>query len=606
MVPAGPSTGGIGSAVGASTGGPASQGVDSWETWWFFNQSAYLDLRRVLAETIATTAGSAADGGLANGLPGPGIVRTEIVPELQRLLDTERANDTTTGALMALGRIGEIAGTPEAASAVPRMTRALADPNQEIAETAALALGILGTDASIDTLIQVLEAKDLGRRVSGDRPVAARTRAFAAYGLGACAHHAGSNRDRQRIARALTDVLAESGTNADVQSAIVLALSIAGLDADEREKESAAAPWISRQSLVRHVAKLARDPARDRLVRAHAVTALGRLASGLPYAARNEIAEQVLGMLQREARSETEVALSAVQALGKLGGTGNSAVERGGRAALLRALDAPDPQTRDFALIALAEIGGAAKDDDAPGLSECRGALENAVVRGRPALRPWAVVALGLLERMRGESGAKPNEPARQILRETLTAARGRNEVGAAAIALGLCREVGAAAALRTRLAEESEDTGCGYVALSLGMIGAHDAIPALRKVVDDSRLRPQLLGQAAIALTLLGDREAAIAMSGYLGEAKSLTEQIALARALAFAGHAGCIEPLLRVAARKELSLSTRGLAAAALGGIAERGTAPWYEPIAVGIDYVAAVPSLISGDGTGILEIL
>ena len=75
--------------------------------------------------------------------------------------------------------------------------------------------------------------------------------------------------------------------------------------------------------------------------------------------------------------------LSAIQSLGRLAGPGNAAEDRKARSALYRALDAPDPQARAFALIALAEIGGRADDDG----GECRSALSNEVSHGRSSSR---------------------------------------------------------------------------------------------------------------------------------------------------------------------------------------------------------------------------
>src|SRR6185369_8190105 len=106
-----------------------------------------------------------------------------------------------------------------------------------------------------------------------------------------------------------------------------------------------------------------------------------------------------------ETRSETEVVLSAIQALGKLAGTGNEPADRKARASLLRELDAPEPQARGFAAIALAEVAGRAPDEDAVGAMECRSALTSEALRGKSSNRPWGVLALGLLEHRRADLG---------------------------------------------------------------------------------------------------------------------------------------------------------------------------------------------------------
>jgi HEAT repeat protein len=535
-----------------------------------------------------------------SALPSRDVVRGKVVPALVHLLESERANDTTTGALMALARIGEPADLPQEASVVPRMIRALSDANQEIAETSALALGILRSETALPSLVDLLAGGGAARNLVKTKEVSQRTRAFAAYGLGLAAHEAKLNRTRQWIARSLLDVLGDPRAGSDVEVAAVIGLSLDLLDVEP--VESTTAPWISRQTLLRFFLRLAVDAKADRLIRAHALTAIARLSEGAPAVIRGEALEVVLEALSKDGKAETEVALSALQALGALAGPGSAAEDRKARLALYRAVDAPDPQARAFSLISLAQIGG--RDDDDGG--ECRAALSNEVTHGRSTSRAWAAVALGLLERSRMDRGQKPGETTRQILREWFNAARGRNEVGAGAIALGLCRDPRAEAMLRSRLADSNEDTGQGYVALALGMIGSRDSVPALRDVVKASRYHPQVLEQAAEALALLGDKETAADLAGLLAEARGLAAQTSYAGALGFVGDARAVDPLLVLVARKELPASARGLAAAALGGVAEESFLPWRTPISFGLNYRAVTASLYSGDGTGLLEIL
>src|SRR6185436_3647825 len=76
---------------------------------------------------------------------------------------------------------GESAAAPDFVAVFERF---LADRNQEIAETAALALGILASPKSIEDLAALLLDDDAGRALVGRSSVHYRTRAFAAYGLG--------------------------------------------------------------------------------------------------------------------------------------------------------------------------------------------------------------------------------------------------------------------------------------------------------------------------------------------------------------------------------------------------------------------------------------
>lgn len=594
----GPNTRGAGSV---STGGPQAQGADSWETWWFYNKDPYLQIKRAVAADNATSSGDGVSRDPSrSALPSRDVVRGKVVPALVHLLESERANDTTTGALMALARIGEPADLPPEASSIPRMIRALSDANQEIAETAALALGILRSESTLPSLVDLLAGGVPARNLVKSKEVSQRTRAFAAYGLGLAAHETKLNRTRQWIARSLLDGLGDARAGTDVQVASVIGLSLDPLDVEP--VESTTAPWISRQTLLRFFMRLAVEPKADRLIRAHALTAIARLSDGAPAAIRGDALETLLEVLTKEGKAETEVVLSSLQGLGALAGPGSAAEDRKARAALYRAVDAPDPLSRAFALISLAQIGG--RDDGDGG--ECRAALSNEVTHGRSTSRAWAAVALGLLERDRIDRGGKPGETTRQTLRDWFNAARGRNEVGAGAIALGLCRDLRAEGLLRARLADSGEDTGQGFVALALGMIGATDSVAALRDVVKASRYHPQVLEQGAEALALLGNKGTAADLAGLLAEARGLAAQSSLAGALAFVGDSSAVDPLLVLIARKDLPASARGLAAATLGGVGEENFLPWRTPISFGLNYRAVTASLYSGDGTGLLEIL
>lgn len=568
--------------LGPLAGGDPSQGEDSWEIWWFFHRDRFLAPRSAVP----------------TGLP------PRLAPALRRILDVEGKNDLVTAALMAVGKIGEPAGHPAESSAIPRILRRLGEGNQEIAASAALALGILRCDDSIPRLADLLAAEAPGQALVGGREVSARIRAFAAYGLGLAVERTATNRERQRVARDLTVALADAETPVDVQCAALLALSLDRLEPET--VESSAAPWISRQSLVRYLMRFARDPARVHLSRAHAVTALGRLAAGLPETGRIEVVDFLVALLQREARSETEVALSAIQALGALADAGSDPADRAARSALMAELGASAFLARGFALVALSEIGGRATEDDLPGVFETRAALIHELLEGSSSIRSWAALALGVLERGRRDVGRPPDELVRRMLMDGFAAARARTDVGAGAIALGLCRETRAESSLRSKLEATSQDTGQGYVALSLGMIRARAAAPSLRRILLGSSNSPQLLEHASTALALLGDRGCTVEFVIHLRETKSLAEQAAVARALGRIGDARSLDALLGILEREDLPGSTRGFAAAAIGSIVEATLLPWRTPIVEGINYRAIVPSLASGDGTGIFEIL
>jgi hypothetical protein len=81
--------------------------------------------------------------------PSEEAIRQKIVPALKEALEKERANDIVTGCLIGLAKIGDVKSESGASEFEPLLSKFLSDGNQEIAETAAVALGILANDASV-------------------------------------------------------------------------------------------------------------------------------------------------------------------------------------------------------------------------------------------------------------------------------------------------------------------------------------------------------------------------------------------------------------------------------------------------------------------------
>jgi HEAT repeat protein len=635
-----------------TTGMPWPNGVqtgavlrhESWEDWWHFNKDRYLALKRAVSSGLPSTDANAA-------VAGPGaaryasvefaaLVRARVAPALRDLVKTESSPDVVGAALVALARVTASASAEKddgpanpaaTAAAIETISSRLADPNQEIAETAALALGILRDEDALPVLEALLADGERGRMLAGGHGVPARTRAFAAYGIGLVAHGARNNRARQVAARALGSALSERhAALADVEVAGVLALSIDRIDPSPH---AAAAAWVSRQSEIALLRSILDDEKRPAVVRAHAVTAIARLATDAPTETRAPVEESLLASLQAHAKTENGELQSAAQALGLLGDAGDGPIERRMRTTLGHVLKDPDQQARWFAVLSLGEMGSTESLDDAgdEGSFACRETISNLVARGTGAIRPWAAIALGVLERRTADrmaaaaaaaraAGEDPSAPkngadaaakaaasrSREILREYFRGAKLRTHFGASAIALGLVRDREAVPMLLERLSALTEDQGQGYVALALGMIGDPQAIKPLREVAAKSEFRPDSLEQAATALALLGDKSAAPKLAEWLTKAGSQSAQASIARALGKIGDVRTIQPLLEIVGKKDSPAMTRAFAVVALGQVGDLDLLPWYVPIAEGLNYTAVTSTLLAGDGTGILEIL
>ena len=136
-------------------GGDTGPDLSIWDFWWGFKEP-YLNLRNKV-RSIGVQSGSDEEFlGLgeqkktADSLrPGEELIRATVVPALKKALETEEQNDIVTGCLIALAKIGDVKNEDGTSEFVDIIQSFLAAEEQEISETAALALGILADDRSV-------------------------------------------------------------------------------------------------------------------------------------------------------------------------------------------------------------------------------------------------------------------------------------------------------------------------------------------------------------------------------------------------------------------------------------------------------------------------
>ena len=614
--PGTPTGAGGGARPSVSTGPQAESDLSTWETWWAFNKAPYLDLRAAIhAGLQATDAEVFFQPGAAKNArdvyrPGDEKVRETVVPALLRALETETANDIVTGALVALARIGDERREDGTSAIGRRIASFLGDPNQEIAETAALALGILADESSIPLLESLLRDSPEARKLVGGSEVPYRTRAFAAYGLGLVGHATASRESRRSIVRTLTTFVDDGrGSTRDVQVAAMLAIGLVPIDVVPDEiGESLADPTASRGSQARWVARVLVDEQRPWMVRAHAPQVLGKLLAGCADATREEIAARLVELAGERAPAHDQVRQGCVIALGLIGDADADPCDARIREALLRISKGRDYHAGHLALIALAQIGGRrGTGTDAGGArAPITSHLLDTLTRGRSADRPWAGLAIGVMEHALAAAGEEPSTSARRALREALADAKNPIDLGALAIGAGIAGDREAAPVLRAKFAETSEENAQGYVAVAIGLLGERAAVDEIRTVVRESKFRPGLLRETAIALGLLGDKDLVPELVGALREAKSLSVQASLATALGFIGDSRSVDPLVGLLEKKDVTPSARGFAAVALGLVADKEPLPWNSKLAVDVNYRAATTTLTGGGATGVLDIL
>lgn len=608
-----------------STGGvEAGPDVTAWQYWWNFNREPYLRLKERLSQSVLT---GSDEFYLGRGEAPPSMdslratrrrIREEVLPALVRTLDEERSNDVQSGCMIALARIGDELGEDgQPRSGIgERLARRLLDPNQEVAETAALALGILG-DARHAPLLEALIVGDrealraAGVPATGEIPM--RTRAFSAYGLGQLASRLPHEQRTGLVAGLQSALERERGAaQPDVAMAIVAALSLSPLPSYPQTPESCP---LTEQ--VRDLLELYGDRSWPALVRAHVPVALVRLLGdgSAPAALNDEVLKALCVGLDEHRGEQGALEQSAVLALGRLADCGAAPLSVQARELLMsKGSDDADEQVRYFALIALGQCGArAGADRDWSGLKGAHGRaglrafLLEGLSSGKVATRSWAGLALAVLERGLDEDGGPGSVDARRALVATLHAARNPDEIGALAIACGLVGDPGAAQTLRDCLETTSDADAVGNVCVALGLLGDVAAKSAISEVIERSRYQPALLKSAAIGLGLMGDRDVALKLVAWLDKAHGLAAQASISTALGFIGDDRSIRPLMGLLADPEKTALARAFAAAALGIVGDKDDLPWGSRYSVDVNYRANVSTLIDPGGSlGLLNLL
>jgi HEAT repeat protein len=658
----GPGTPGAPGGAPAAPTGPRTQGgggdsgpdLSVWQFWWGFNKEPYLNLRAaVQAGGIVTGSDDffvgAGEQGTAKDTmrPSQEVIRGKVVPALKRILKEERNNNILSGAMVALAKIGD---DPKAEGGQSEMAveliRFLGDSTQEVAETAALGLGILGSEspANIELLIGILnddvaKANEAIAKIDASLPklsgkVNFRNRAFAAYGLGLIGARAADEGNKKNIANALAkmaDGPAKQVGNYDVSVACIVAMGLVPMQIDEAAlatpidaKNGFARPaeLKNRFDQIAWLMSYYQDEKNTFLVRAHAPRAVGNLMQGVPANAdgknpvREAVATRFVTDMDKLSKAENEIKQSCILALGQIGDCDDEKIDVEIRRQLMEVKEElADQMARNFAAIAIAQIGGRPGTGTAPtfGLEgkkkdeNIRLFLAEQLDKGKSVYRAWAGLSIGVLERALADAKQPTSSDMKLAVRSAFKDAKQPMEVGAFAVSLGIMQDQDAKELLREKLDNVSDDEARGYTAVALGLVNDRAAIDQIQAILAKSKYRPDLLKSAAIGLGLMGDKTTVQSLVKMLGEAQGLASQAAISSALGFIGDARSIDSLITLMQDKQKTDNARGFAAAALGIVADKEMLPWNTKISVNINYRANTPTLTSPSaGTGILDIL
>ncbi|MFT4542192.1 MAG: HEAT repeat protein [Planctomycetota bacterium] len=620
-----------------TTSGGGGGGVDLtvWDFWWGFNKDPYLNLKsKIHDEGVLTGSddfflGQGQESQAKDSLrPSEEQIRGQVVPALLRALEKERSNDILTGAMIALAKIGDVQNESGESEFEKTIAAFLKDGNQEVSETAAVALGILANDASVPALVSLMNDDPVGRQLVGNKTeVPYRTRAFAAYGLGLVGHKTSSNEVRQDIVKNLVAMLnGPHFSTRDVKVAAMTAMGltpveladdVAALEATfEGADEKAACCLQSQLSfLIDYI-----DPAKERankttrhyFVRAHAPTAMARLLTHVPddqlADLKAPVYEMLAGLVGQHSKAKEQVQQSTTLAFGIMGDSDADEVDTELRENLGRLIKDGDRQTNRFALIALAQVAGNPGENEKAleGVKDARAELLKQLSKGR-TLKPWAALALGVFGRALLDNDQALDAAAGSALRTATAEMKRPSDAGAYCLALGLRRDNEGKKILLDKLDFfKGSNEARGYAAVGLGLMEDRSSIEPIQEIIKNAKYRPDLLKQAAIALGLLGDKELVPELIDMLGTAKGLATQAAISSALGAIGDSRSIDPLITMLDDKSVTDTARGFSAVALGIVCDKEPLPWNSKVSTSINYRANTTTLTGENGTGILDIL
>ena len=603
-----PPTGGTGGQRGTTLTGQGgmtvSDDLTQWQFWWEFNKDPFLQLKDAIHAGAVISGdddfefGRGRRAAAKNTLaPSDHDRQRRMIPALVTALKDPSSNqDIVSSSMIALAKIGSSADPERFRKEIlPLLKSFLSDQNQEKRESAALAMGIAALPEAVPDLIELAKDSAAGRRLcERSEGVEFRTRAFSCYGLGLIAYRSKAPELKSRIFETMRGLLEDDDARRDLQIAALNALRLLRPDVS-----SLGGKKLQMQITEFGLEYLHRDEVYD-LVRSHAIAMVAKVCE---IGCEDSLREQCIALFadivdERNRKWKKWTRQSAVQALGVLcQETDTQVVEK-----LMRyCKGGKDTQSRNFAAIALGQIGG----------ENAREFLYKQLRSSsvQKIYKPWYSLGLAVRDHELREDAESTHDIDRtvceQILREMKS---NRNALYAAghALALGIMRYKEAGDPMLDRLLEiRNQEEAAGYFMLGLGLMKSHAAVAEIRQIVRESTRRDLLLTQGATALGLLGDKEVAAQLVRMLEDKQTVAVMSSLAQALGFIGDRNTISPLVELLENKDVQPIPRAFAAVALGLVGDKERLPWNSKIAVNINYRANIPTL-TGGGTGILDIL
>jgi HEAT repeat protein len=596
----GPSTGG-GGGGGPSTGGGArpkgagkGAGYEDWTFWWNYNKDEILQLKSAVKKMQrgpSTGAGGNAFGKKASTSAIKSAtdesIQKNIVPLLRQLLEEKDVSfHIQSAAELGLAKIGDdsIVDTLKKMATNDGATKY----HREVQETAGLALGLLQKDTPEIRQFLIDLIKDGKRDDSFLRP-------FSAISLGLLGDK--NDKDRQTIT-AMMDVLSHKEAKGDIKPACLTAIGLLNDDV--------AVPELYTMVTTGKTSTKGSEEL-DENEKSYAIAALGKIGrAGIDKPGQeNAVVEELYKIVDAKSKQKrsTNERRSAAIALGQIGPSCQEKDQKKVLEVLQKiAEDAGDAQEKHFAIMALGRMG-ATKGLPDKTRNETIGVLKQLLEKEKGLTPPFAALALGLIGREFAEEGKPaPEEEIRAPIRKKFEETGEAKARGAYAVASGLVHDPLAVDKLKDVLNDKHADKRVrGYCALGLGMIGAADAVEAIKTALKDEADR-DLRVQTAMAAGLLGDASVIQDVVKILEDKDASNYELgSAALALGQIGDERAIDALVNIAkdSEKKYPDLTRALAAVALGQIGDRRDVPTLARVATDVNYrahVAAITELLT----------
>ena len=615
LPPPTPSTPGSGAAA---KGGPAASGGGfwrnsdpaAWSQWWALDRDLYLRQAKALQVTRNPVTGPRRKADVAPDTDAwKASLRQHAIPELIRIVRKEKDVDMLTSAVMALAKVGlEPAATN--GKAPDMSTRAaieslLSHGNQEVAESALLALGILGQRDAAPRLAEILQGQP--KSMGGRGKINQRKRALAAYALAAIGRRSPAAAVRSFCVYHLAGQLQGSkDLGLDLGVACVIGVGLIPLERSDNRGQGAPLtkrPGTSREGQVDLLFDLLTERRVDDKILAYLPVALARL-SGDVDPLRERLIDDLVQRLAPRSKEAAAVRVGCVHALGLVVDRDQTPLSRTARARLMEIARGGDRLERVLAMASLGRIGGRGMDPLGETAGRLRSFLMERMSKGQTYETPWAALGVGLLEHSRRLAGEAPALGTLAALRSALASAASPDDVGSLCIALALAGDQEAIPLVLER-AQGGDETARGHAVTALGLLRANDTTALLRKMTTEGQ-RPALAREAAISLALIGDQEVRGRLAVLALKERLAAHRVSALLAMAYISDPSQLDPFVSILKDRRQNETVRAYAAVGIGLVADKDPIPWNHAIAADVGWWQAPTTLLDPTtGRGVLDL-